>query len=481
MTTDELTIWKVRESLVRSWKRALAIVVAFVAVAVVITMLLPEVYEATARVIVSGTDDSDLIETAVVEAQSDTIAQTVMSEVGFDGDLEDFYATVGVSSVTVSVLQFTAQADTAERSAEIAQSMATAYVDFRRETSATRTDVAMISLENRQQDLEGQLVSIDQELAAPDLSPVRSQFLTAERDRVAAELTATTGALDTLRVESAQDQQSTRIVLNASTPSAPVSPNMTINVFIGLVVGIGVALLYVMTSDTARGRVRRRDEVASALGADVVGAASRASRKQWADRIEGKLWPLAVKQVGAQLLGDSLPNEIVVVSLNAEIETAALAILIAELAADQGVESTLLPVTGTDDEVGRLLTDAGTVEGESDFRAYGLAPGRLGGETAWCSSGRGPKRPMPRPDLTISTTSFESRRPDRLPLGRLVGPRVWGYIVVRSGQVSAEQIASAGDELRAAGVEVRGAILIDPDRFDRSSGKLIHHSQMIGT
>jgi uncharacterized protein involved in exopolysaccharide biosynthesis len=481
MTTDELTIWKVRESLVRSWKSALAIVAAFVGAAVLITMTLPEVYEASARVLVSGTDDADLIETAVVEAQSDAIALDVMAQVGFDGTLEDFNEVVGVSSITVSVIQFTAQADTPEEAEQIAQSMAVAYVAYERQTSITTSDVAVSSLESRQADLTAELAVLDEQLTVPGLTPLQEQSLVSERDRVAAELDATTGALDTIRVESAQDQQSTRIVLNASAPAEPVSPKLLINVFIGLVVGIGVALLYVMTRDNGRGRVRRRDEVANALGADVVGAASRASRKQWADRIGERLWPLEVKQVGLRLIGESLPNEIVVVSLNADVETAALAILIAELAADQGAESALLPVAGTADEVGRLLTDAGLVEGESDFRAYGLVVGPNGRDTTWCSSGREPIVPMPKPDLTISTTSLQPRRPNRLPLGHLVGPRVCGYIVARSGQSEAKQIASAGDELRAAGVEVRGAIIIDPDRFDGSSGRYTQNSQLIGT
>jgi capsular polysaccharide biosynthesis protein len=481
MTNDDLTIWSVRESLVRSWRRALAIVAFFVAAAVLITLLLPDVFAASARVLVSGTDDSELIETAVVEAQSDTIATQVMDEVDFDGELEDFYDAVEVSSVTVSVIEFSAKADSAERAEEIAQAMATAFVDYRRETATTNADVAVSSLESRQEDLQTQLESIDEELAALGLSPVREQALIGERDRVAAELTATSGALDTLRVQSAQDLQGTRIVLNASTPTEPVSPNMMINVFIGLVAGIGIALLYVMTSETSRGRVRRREEVANALGADVVGAATRVSRTQWADRIAGKLWPLEVKEFGGRLLEESLPNEIVVVSLNAGIETAALSILVAQLAADQGAESVLLPVAGTEDEVGKLLTEAGLVEGESDFRAYGLVLGRKEGETTWYSSGHEPLAPMPRPDLTISTTSFESRRPNTLPLGHLAGPRVWGYVVARSGQVDAAQITSAGDELRAAGVEVRGAILIDPDRFDRSSGRFNKHPQTIGS
>lgn len=477
MTNDDLTIWRVRESLVRSWRRALAIVAFFVAAAVLITMLLPDVYGASARVLVSGTDDGDLIETAVVEAQSDAIALQVMDEVDFDGDLEEFYETVEVSSVTTSVIEFSAKADSAERAMEISQAMAVAFVDDRRNTATTTTDVAESSLEDRQEDLEAQLVSIDQELGALGLSPVREQALIGERDRVAAELTATAGALDTLRVQSAQDLQGTRIVLNASTPTDPESPSMTINLFIGLVAGIGIALLYVMTSETSRNRVRRREELAAALGADVVGAATRVSQTQWADRIAGKLWPLEVKEFGTRLLEESLPNEIVVVSLNAGVETAALSILVAQLAADQGAESVLIPIAGTEDQVGKLLTEAGLVEGESDFRAYGLLLGRKDGETTWCSSGQDS---LSRPDLTISTTSFESRRPNTLPLGQLMGPRVWGYVVARSGQADAAQITSAGDELRAAGVEVRGAILIDPDRFDRSSGRFNQYPQMIG-
>jgi capsular polysaccharide biosynthesis protein len=481
MTNDELTIWKVRESLVRFWKRALVIVGAFVALAVVITMLLPETYAASARVLVAGTDDGDLIETAVVEAESDSIALEVMEQVDFDGELEDFYKTIEVSSVTASVIQFTAKADTSEVAQRTAQSMANVYVEDWKANATATSDVAVISLENRQQNLQERIDAVDQELDAAGLSPAREQALIGERDRAAAELNTTSVALEALRVQSAQQLQTTRIVLNASEPTAPVSPNLIVNLFIGLIAGVGVALLYVMTSETSRDRVRRRDEVATALGADVVGAASRASRQQWADRIGEKLWPLGLKEVGSRLLGEDLPNEIVVVSLNADIETAALAILIAELAADQGAESALFPVAGTNDEVGKLLTDAGIIEGESDFRAYGLVLGGQADGNTWYASGREPTVPMPKPDLRISTTSLDSRRPNALPLGRLAGQRVWGYVVARSGQVEAAQIASAGDELRAAGIEVRGAILIDPDRFDQSSGRFKQNSQLVGT
>jgi capsular polysaccharide biosynthesis protein len=471
--TDDLTIWKVRESLIRRWKTVVALTAIGALGALIVTFALPEVYEARTRVVLATTD-ADAVETAAIEAHSDALATTVMEATGFDGTITDFFTDTSVDAVTESVLEFRARADSPTQATETAQLLATEFIAAHTENIRARSAIAIDSLERRAVALEGELADVQQELNIPT-SAAREGALLGLQDQLRSAITVATDTAETLRVESLQQIGGTRVVLNATEPDEPLSPSLTINLFLGLFAGAAAAVVLVMLGETSRRRLRRRGEIADAIGAPVLGSVERTRRERWVARCSDGLWPRLVADIGRSALHLAPPGErqIVLVSAGCDLETAAFSILLADLAGRSGCETDVFLSRRRDaEQLGHLLADAGLVEDRESTQGYGTLRGEPGGsDVDWFPHSNETMRRVDRTRLRIVTSSFEPNLIGALALDHLDdGPRA-GFILVRSGAVTLDQMRFIDEELRAQRVDVVGAIVVDPDRFDDSSGR----------
>jgi capsular polysaccharide biosynthesis protein len=221
----------------------------------------PPVYKATTSVLL--TDDSS--QSTVVQGETDLavadslpVATSVVRQLGLPQTPESFLGSYAVAAPSPQILVITASGTTSEKAVQIAQAIAQQFLAFRDSYQQTQYDL-----------LESQL---DQQLAA-----AQQQISTASTDaekrtaqnNLAAVQQYVAPTLATAKT-SLQDMIKGSIVLNAAEP-VKVSRTKGIVKYAagGLVVGLGLGIAIVVIGAITSDKLRRRDDIAYAIGAPV--------------------------------------------------------------------------------------------------------------------------------------------------------------------------------------------------------------------
>ncbi|HEU5149626.1 MAG TPA: polysaccharide biosynthesis tyrosine autokinase [Iamia sp.] len=284
--------------IVRRRKVAIAVVVIVtVGLAVLLSARQTPVYEAKARILLDSTAADELLG-ATGSSRSGSVVATEIQVMDSEAVREAVRAELGrapkVSFEAVgdtSVVAITASSSTAERAAEDANAYAEGYIGWRRDSTTTelegkaeslREDARSLSdqlafVEAPLQQLEDQIAALPPQLPGEPVSPERAQ-LTESRDALAAEISEDRNSLQARiltnqqeidRVEQALSLLSSggsEVLTPARAPGSPVSPqpvrNAALALVIGLVLGIGLALVLEVLDD----RIRRKEDLSAAAG-----------------------------------------------------------------------------------------------------------------------------------------------------------------------------------------------------------------------
>ena len=217
--------------------------------------LAPKVYEATATVLVlptatgldAGTSAASTeinMETEAELARSGSVASEVAQ--GLDEQVTSSELLAG-GSVTIppnsQVLQFTAQAPTAELAAEAANSWAQTYLDRRSERAkdlvGRTTESLLARYDAAQEELKG-------------LGSDTGEFVQARRDVLIAKISDINKQL--LAIGADQGESGT-VISEADEPSAPAAPQLPRSLAAGLVLGAAAAVALILI-----GAARRRSD-----------------------------------------------------------------------------------------------------------------------------------------------------------------------------------------------------------------------------
>src|SRR3954447_4118297 len=183
-----------------------------------------------------------------------------------------------------NVVSISAEDGSKEEAAHIAQTYADTYIKVRRDQVVTDLLAAASQVQDQIDQINGQITDLNAEvtalnnrIAATDDPTVR-QDLAAQRDQLQASnasqiqglqtrLTTYTGQLQNLQLAGNLNGTGPgQIVSDAEVPSSPVSPkpirNGLIALFVGLLLGVGLAFLRDYLDDT----IKSKDDVDAALG-----------------------------------------------------------------------------------------------------------------------------------------------------------------------------------------------------------------------
>ncbi|HXJ66873.1 MAG TPA: polysaccharide biosynthesis tyrosine autokinase [Actinomycetota bacterium] len=252
----EDSVWAVLSR--RRWTIVLIALLVF-AVAMVLTMRQTRLYTSTAAVLVDPTNtgstttppnmatEKQVAESAAVAVLAAKAVHSTDSLLALTRDL-----TVGVPLDT-EILNFS-YLDASPRVAQTrAEAFAKAYLEFRAQDAASQLKASTQSIDDRIQTLSDQLGQLyDQEAAA------RTE---AERARIRAEETSVISQIGILQqkmsdLTPAQGTQPGSIVQDAELPLSPSRPNVPINaflaIFVGVLLGVGGALAREYTDDRVR-------------------------------------------------------------------------------------------------------------------------------------------------------------------------------------------------------------------------------------
>lgn len=218
-------------------------------------------------------------------AQSRAVAALALHKLGLQENPSSFVSSITATVLSDRILQITVSAPSPSDAVTRATAVTAAYLQYRATLLETQQRSLFASLDQQVTQAKRQITSIDSQirhLAAQPVSPAqqsRLRTLRAQRSQAVAAMTGPNGLMQTVNSDKASSRQlitsevAGSTVLDAAAP-VPQSHHTRLKHLIiyaaaglipGLALGIGAVIVGAIISD----RLRRRDDVARALGAPV--------------------------------------------------------------------------------------------------------------------------------------------------------------------------------------------------------------------
>jgi capsular polysaccharide biosynthesis protein len=237
----------------------------------------PPAYQASTEVIVNDGPDVDTsvaIQTDAALAQSRPVAAKVVQQLGLSQSVSSFLAAYSVTPLTPQMLQITVNAPTSSEAVARASAVTRAYLQFRADYAQTQQQETVTELDQQVKQAQQKLDAINTQISQTSAGggsgtgDLETQKTNAENNLATVEQFATSTLASQKTTTNAMIDGSE--VINAAAP-AKYSRVKGAVLYIagglvgGLAVGLGLVIVMSLTTD----RLRRRDDVADALGAPV--------------------------------------------------------------------------------------------------------------------------------------------------------------------------------------------------------------------
>jgi capsular polysaccharide biosynthesis protein len=489
----------------------------------------PPAYQATTTVLLthnSSQDPTDAVSTDISLAGSHTVADRAMAKLGLTGNAGAFVAAESVSAITNRVLQITVSAPSSAQAVARAQALATEFLAFRAEQLQDQQQLVGNGLDQQVNQAKAQLAAINQQISQLSGQSGSAAKLT----QLNTQKTDAANNLDALQQTVASNQASGEAqvlsqikgsqVLDAAAPvHHSVLKTDLIYALIGLVVGLVAGLAFVIVRSLITDRLRRRDDIADALGAPITVSAGPVRRRRW--------WPSrartrARRAADLQRLAASLrstlpapssgPAALALVAVDNQAEAAQVLVTLATSAAHDG-QSVLIADLSPGTPVARLLGTAGPGVHQAETDGIQLTVAVPEEASLLPAGPRGPVRPAGRPPSrpagqpSSRANGSSSYRPDRrtglLPSGAdadgadtlrtayqradlmltlvaldpslgAAGLPTWApsaAVVVTAGRSTWLRLNAVSELIRLSGTTLDAAVLIGADQSDESLGR----------
>jgi capsular polysaccharide biosynthesis protein len=394
-----------------------------------------------------------------------------------------------VTAPTDQLIQIQASASRAQEAQALSQGVADAYVDYVQQAARTVSNVALADLNDRRNQLQGQVSALQTEIDATNKRRTTDSSDSAggRKDaqllaQLRAEQANTSLQLDKVKGEIASAAPvgtsggSTSVIQNA-TPAVGQSVLRPLLLWLPLGALLGALLASIVLLMLARTdrRIRLRDEIADAVGSTVLAVAhSRPQRAvagwnsllesyeptavdAWAFRQTLRALALAEqrnlgRRPEARQAGRvDHPRSLTIVSLSGDVRGLAIGPQLAAFVASLGISTRLLTAVGN--ESAASLWAACAADRQHDPRP-GLVVGEVrAGEAA---------------ELTVVLAVVDRKDPRFGASLRTSGT----LLSVSSGAATEEELARLAVAIDDAGRTIDGIVVADPDRSDRTTGRL---------
>ncbi len=365
---------------------------------------------------------------------------------------------VSATALSQDVLQIQVSASTGAKAETLANAVAAQYIQFVATSSSASTKSALAGLQQESaqlsqqiQGLQAQINTVTTRLSTESASSSGGQqdsallgSLTNEQQQVSLQIDNVNNQVVTDQLSGAAAAQGTRILQKATTATTHSVFKVALTGVLGLVLGLVVGIPLVLVGSRRLRRLRRRDEVAAALGVPVLGsieAPRRMTTEDWAGLLDHydppavDVWNL--RRMLQKLAPEDRParSEIRVVSFAADDAAAAAGPQLAMFAEGRGVATTLVP------------------SADEAFSSLRIAYGN---------------RPLPSDQpggrLTVSMAVID---PDQPELHASEGSVL---LAVSSGFATAEVLARLSLASADAGHVIDGVVVVNPEPSDTTTG-----------
>jgi capsular polysaccharide biosynthesis protein len=251
-------------------------------------------------------------------AQSATVAGLAVRKLGLWQSAGSFLGTYKVTPVTERVLLITASARSSSQAVLDASAVASAFLQFRAQEMQTEQKLVLASLNQQVNQAQQHLDSIDSQIsqlsAQLSSSAQQSQLKSLRTQRTQANV-----LLSNLQQAALDNQAGVQpataaaikgsVVLDAAAPlvHSRLKP-LVLRVAIGLILGLALGMAIVVVQALVSDRLRRRDDVAQALGAPVKLSVGAGRLKRWLPGRRGASARDADVQRIAAHLGRAVPR-----------------------------------------------------------------------------------------------------------------------------------------------------------------------------
>ena len=249
----------------------------------------PPAHKASISVIITdgaNANPMDAIFTEMALVQSRAVAAPVMQRLGLHESVTKFLSSYAVSQVTDRVIGITVSAPSSSEAVQRASAIATEFLSYQASLLRTQQQRVVSSIDQQIDGLNQQVATLDEQIAADQPPTGRSAARHAaatqraavgqlDADRTA-DLNAIAGLQQAISSYEVSNQLTNDQIISGSRilgPAAALPASklksragyLVAGMAAGLAVGVGIVVVGALVSD----RLRRRDDVARALGAPV--------------------------------------------------------------------------------------------------------------------------------------------------------------------------------------------------------------------
>ena len=455
----------------------------------------PPAYHATTTVLLADSPNEDPAVEAQTDqnlAQSQAVAGRVVKQLGLPQSVASFQAAYTVTIITDTVLAINVGAPSSAEAVRRASAVATAFLQYRAEYMRAQEQQLLTELDQQYNAAQQQLNSINTQISQLSSQPSSSSqqakinnLLTqrGNEDQIEQYVTGTRATTKTSTNTVVANSQ----VLNSATPLPRshlkgAALYVVGGLFGGLVAGIAIVIISALVSD----RLRRRDDVAAALGAPVRLSVGTLRKRRWLPSMPRRAakrnrdMRRVVGHLQGAVPGSSRgPASLAVVAVDdAQVAAQAVASVAASYAsmgkkvvvADLSSGAHLARLLGARDPGVHAVSQNGTqltlaLPDRDDVAPVGPLPGGT---------------PLAAPAQATEAVTAASASADLLLTLATLDPALGGdhlatwatdaVAMVTAGQSSAEKINGVGEMIRLAGVRVDFAVLVGADKSDESLG-----------
>lgn len=454
----------------------------------------PPSYQATTSLLLTNNPAEDPLEamsTDITLAQSRSVAELAVSKLGPSEQVDSFMKDITVTSKTVRVMVITASAPSSNEAVSRAATLAAAFLQFRASQLRAQQQQVLSGLNQQVSQAQQHVAELGKQISQVSAQPASSER-NARLSSLQEQHTQAEISLSTLQQTVTGNQANTRVatasMLNGSAvldPAVPIAHSRfklaAVYLFAGLVAGLAIGAGIVIVRALVSDRLRRRDDIAQALGADVKVSVGRISTSRW--RPGSAARGREVQRIVAYLRtvisrNTRRPDTLAVAAVDNASVVARSVVSLARARAEEGKQVVVADlsdhsattrllgvkspgihrVSAGGHELVLVVPDRASTTpvgpfGDSLSRGLPSADPSL---IAACDSA----------DLVITLVTVDPALGiDHLP--------TWAddvVVVVTAGRSSSTRIHAVGEMLRLAGMQLKPAVLIGADKTDESLG-----------
>jgi hypothetical protein len=480
-----------RSALQRRWRVWFSLGCAGFLMGLALTVLMPPASKGTVTLLLAhdpATDPATAMATDVSLLQTRDLGALVVNKLHLPVAPDVFQNTVTAVPVTSNVLVLTVAAPDDRNAIVYASVLANQYLGFRAKQIESQSNALVDGYRSRVAALQKQVGLLSKQYDALSSSGASSQseasIVLTQRSTIQGQITTLQQSMQDAALLSDSIVKASHVVDTPAAMHKSAKKRLVLNTVSGAIggtaIGVGLVLFMALTSD----KLRRREEVAMALGAPVRLSVGRLPRRAWPGILQRGPTPTRDLQILVHGLDTAIsprkghPPRLAIASID-NIEATQL--VTAAFAADllvRGVRVFAVDLS----EAGKLESALGKAieQGRRDgdesvtpvvFRPEGVPSLSRGPVGATAGTSDLPKTDPRRPAWDAARVILTLAEVD--PAVGVDHVKSWAdqvVLVVTAGRSNAERLRTTAELLRAAGLKLSFVIMVGADRIDESLG-----------